>query len=151
MFQVEVLWVVMPCSVMIGYQRFKSLWRWRQAAWYPTTTLHGKGWGEGKAGRWLIRNLYHRVTFAHTRVVFALIILHIYPCNNAKNVNENGRWYQTHWKIPVGSRIHCTIFIATEWVTIWVGEYNFHTLNLYSCVMHLLVGSVGCTELLKGL
>jgi hypothetical protein len=58
-FQVEVFWVVMPCSVVVGYQRFGGQCclylqgedssqegrRWRQQGplkcWYPTTTLHG--------------------------------------------------------------------------------------------------------------
>jgi len=43
--QVEVLWVVMPCSVVVGYQRFgRPGWRWRQKGplkcRYSTTTLH---------------------------------------------------------------------------------------------------------------
>jgi len=42
---VQFLWVMMPCSVMVGYQRFRvSPWRWRWYGplkrWYPTTTLH---------------------------------------------------------------------------------------------------------------
>jgi len=44
--QIQVLWVVTPCSVVVGYQHFKgpSPWRWRQHGppkRYPTTTLHG--------------------------------------------------------------------------------------------------------------
>jgi len=42
MFQIAVLWVVTPCSVVVGRQHFR---RWRQHGclkhWYPTTTLHG--------------------------------------------------------------------------------------------------------------
>jgi len=37
-------WVVTPCIVAVGYQRFTSPWRWRQQVppkfWYPTATLH---------------------------------------------------------------------------------------------------------------
>jgi len=45
MFQVKVFWIVMPCSVVVGYQRFGGpSWRWRQHGplkrWYPTTTPH---------------------------------------------------------------------------------------------------------------
>jgi hypothetical protein len=35
-----VFWVVVPCSMVNGYQP----WRWRQHGslkWYPSTTLHG--------------------------------------------------------------------------------------------------------------
>jgi hypothetical protein len=44
-FQVEVFWVVTPCSVVVGYQRFRgSCCRHLHGPlerWYPTTTLHG--------------------------------------------------------------------------------------------------------------
>jgi hypothetical protein len=49
--QVDVFWDVTPCSVVVGYQRFRGTfcldrhWRRRQHGplkrWYPTTTLHG--------------------------------------------------------------------------------------------------------------
>jgi hypothetical protein len=44
--QVEVFWVVMSVSIMLGCQCFRdSPWRWRQhrspKRWYPTITLHG--------------------------------------------------------------------------------------------------------------
>jgi hypothetical protein len=46
MFQVEIFLLVMACSVVVGYHRFRgSPWRWRQHGppnlWYLTTTLHG--------------------------------------------------------------------------------------------------------------
>jgi hypothetical protein len=44
MFQVEIFWVVTPCSVAVGYQRFgdptPSIFRAKYTS-YPTTTLHG--------------------------------------------------------------------------------------------------------------
>jgi len=46
--QVEVFYVVMPCSVVVEYHRFRGLycpWRWRQHGppkrRYPTAVLHG--------------------------------------------------------------------------------------------------------------
>jgi len=51
--EIDVLWVVTPCSVVVGYQRFGGPWCLRlQGDWrcwqrgtpkchYPTTTLHG--------------------------------------------------------------------------------------------------------------
>jgi hypothetical protein len=51
-FQVQVFWAVMPCSVAVGYQRSEVLaayicrvrWRWMQYGplkrWYPNTTQH---------------------------------------------------------------------------------------------------------------
>jgi hypothetical protein len=54
LFHVEVLWVVMVCSVVVVHQRvrgprylsvFRVKWRWSQHGppkrWHPTTTLHG--------------------------------------------------------------------------------------------------------------
>jgi len=42
--QIKVFWVVTPYSV-VGYQRLRGPWRWRQHGplkrWYPTTALHG--------------------------------------------------------------------------------------------------------------
>jgi hypothetical protein len=43
---VEVLWVVTPCSVLVGYHRIRGpRWRWRQHGplkfWYPATSVHG--------------------------------------------------------------------------------------------------------------
>jgi len=45
--QVQVFWVVTPCSVAVGYHRFQwpSPWRWRQQCppkrRYPAATVHG--------------------------------------------------------------------------------------------------------------
>jgi len=45
-FQVDVFWIVTPCNVVVGYQRFRSLCLpnllvWPLKCWYPTTTLNG--------------------------------------------------------------------------------------------------------------
>jgi len=41
-YQVDVFWVVTPCSVMVGYRRFGGLRQYGpRKRWYPTTTLHG--------------------------------------------------------------------------------------------------------------
>jgi len=32
--QVKFFWVVMPCSIVVGYRCFRG------PCWYPTTTLH---------------------------------------------------------------------------------------------------------------
>jgi len=45
MFQVEVFWVVTPCSEVVGYQRFRGPCcihlQGEVKRWYPTITLHG--------------------------------------------------------------------------------------------------------------
>jgi len=40
-FQVDFFWVVTPCSVVAGYQRFRRPWFLHlqdEESWYPTTT-----------------------------------------------------------------------------------------------------------------
>jgi hypothetical protein len=41
--QVEVFWVVTPCSVVVGYQHFGGpcCLHLQEERWHPTTTLHG--------------------------------------------------------------------------------------------------------------
>jgi len=56
-FQVEVFWVVKPCNIVVGYQRFRCSclpWRWRQ---------------HGPPKRWLS---YHNITRRHNPEDFDL-------------------------------------------------------------------------------
>jgi hypothetical protein len=55
-----------------------------------------EGQGGEKAGGRPTRNLYQMVIFLHAGVVFYVIILQIYPCNNEKYINANGRYYHGH-------------------------------------------------------
>jgi hypothetical protein len=74
--QVHVFRVVTPCSAVVGYQRFRALWRQHGPLkrWYPTTTLHGvttpkTSWRwrqHGPLKRWYLNTTLHGVTTQKT-------------------------------------------------------------------------------------